>query len=590
MRGMFLTRPVASVVGAALFAAALAMPALAASETTWQRLLDGAKEPQNWLTHHRSLDAQRYSPLRQINRNNVEGLNVAWTFELGGIEGGGIWPHGGLEGTPVVEDGFMYVTDGWGTVYKIDLRGSTGKLMWKMDPGTDKDWVGAVICCGVDNRGVALWKSRVVSHTLDGRLILTDKETGRVVWERKKADPAIGETVTAAPLVIKDMAITGVSGGELGIRGWLAATDLNTGDELWRTYTIPGPGEPGHATWKDSHDAWKTGGGPTWLTGSYDPELDMIYWGVGNPAPSWDPEYRPGDNLYTESVVAVDAMTGAIKWHFQYTPNDPYDYDGVGEQVLVDAIVKDRMRKAVLHADRNGFAYALDRVTGEFLWGTAFVNELTWTDGLDANGRPASYDPNSDVQLYKRGTAPNRRSRKGVSCPGNMGGKNWPPTAYHPGLNRYYIPVIESCNTLTNKKTTPRSYKPRKFFTGGGLKQHQQITGSVTAIDVNTGAITGKYETEYPMLGGVLATAGDLVFVGHPSGGLVALDAETLTELWRFETGKGLNAPPMTFAVGGKQFVAILAGLGGAWPKWFVGSTKGLEKMKPSSLLYVFSL
>ena len=590
MRKYFLGRLTAGLATSSLLAALLAVPALAASETTWERILAADEEPENWLSHHRSLDAQRFSPLDQINRDNVAGLKLAWTLELGGLKGGGMWEHGGLEGTPVVEDGFIYATDGWGSVYRIDARGGTGKLLWKMNPKVKRKRVAKVICCGVDNRGAALWKSMVVSHAIDGRLILTDKETGKVVWERKKANPKVGETITAAPLVVKDMVITGVSGGDLGIRGWLAATDLNTGEEVWRTYTIPAPGEPGSETWKDKNEAWKTGGGPTWLTGSYDPGLDLIYWGVGNPGPDWDPEFRPGDNLYTESVIAVDASTGAIKWHFQYTPNDPYDYDGVGEQVLVDAMIHGRMRKAVLHADRNGFTYAHDRTTGEFLWGTPFVKEVTWTDGLDAIGRPASYDPNSDVQLYNRGTAPNRKKRKGVTCPGNMGGKNWPPTAYHPGLNRLYIPVIESCNTIINKKTTSKTYKPGQYFTGGWLQQHQAITGSVTAIDVNTGQVAGKHETEYPMLGGLLATAGDLIFLGHPSGEVAALDAETLEELWRFETGKGLNAPPMSFAVDGKQYIAILAGLGGAWPKWFVKSTKGLEKMKPSSLLYVFSL
>lgn len=580
------TSAIALIVGCA----ALAGPAIA-QEVPFERIVNAESEPHNWLTHHGTLDAKRFSTLDQINKDNVRDLKVAWTVALGGIEGGGIWPHGGLEGTPVVEDGYMYVTDGWGSVYKIDTRGGTGKLLWKMDPDTDKDWSGSVACCGVNNRGVALWGDSVISHTLDGRLIKTNKATGEIEWERQLAKPEIAETITGAPLIVKDMAITGVGGAEYGIRGWIAASDLNTGEEVWRFHTIPAPGEPGSETWADDHGAWKNGGGSTWVTGSYDPETETIYWGVGNPGPDWDNEYRPGDNLYTNSAVALDANTGELKWHFQYTPNDPYDYDGVAEHIIVDANIKGEQREAVLHADRNGFAYALDAKTGDFLWGTPFVDRLTWTEGLDENGLPTNYDADSKIQHYIPGTAPNRENPVGQACPGNMGGKNWPPTAYHPGHNLYYIPVIESCNEMVNEEMIPgESYKPREWFTGGGPRQFEPIYGSLTAIDVSTGEIAGKYRTTYPLLGGVLATAGDLVFTGLPGGEVVALDSQSLEELWRFETGAGVNAPPMTFSVNDKQYVAILVGLGGAWPKWFVDGTKGLEKINPSSMLYVFSL
>ncbi len=572
-----------------LCAAAIATPALAASETTMERLLNADKEPQNWLTHHQDFAAHRFSKLDQINTDTVKDLKVAWTFALGGIEPGGIWPHGGLEGTPIVEDGAMYITDGWGSVYKLDISDGPGKLVWKMDPGTDKDWAGAVACCGVDNRGVALWKDKVISHTLDGRLLATDKESGEVAWERQVADPGIAEVITVAPLVVKDMAITGVSGAEYGIRGWIAATDLNTGKEIWRRHTIPAKGEPGNETWKDDHDAWKHGGGSTWVTGSYDPDQNLIIWGVGNPGPDWDAEYRPGDNLYTNSMLGIDADTGKIKWYHQYTPNDPYDYDGVAENVLVDTKVDGKERRLALHADRNGFAYAIDRTDGKFVWGTQFVKELTWTTGLDpTTGLPVNYDPDKQVQPYL--DAPRRDNPVGASCPGNMGGKNWPPTAYNPSLDLWYIPVIESCNQMTNKPMTPDSYKAREMFIGGGPRQNKPITGSVAALDAKTGKIVARYDTQYPMLGGVLTTAGGLVFVGHPSGQVVALDARTLKELWRFETGAGVNAPPISYSVDGKQYVAIEVGLGGAWPKWFVDGTKGLEKMQPGSMLFVFAL
>lgn len=581
------------VVATSAFVLSMSMSFTATSgDVTTERLLNAPSEPQNWLTHHGSYDAKRYSSLSEINQETVKDMKMAWSFALGGIEPGGIWPHGGLEGTPIVEDGFMYITDGWGSVYKLDLTDGNGTLVWKMNPETDKDWSGAVACCGVNNRGVALWKDKVVSHTLDGRLIVTNKESGEIEWEKNVADPSIAETITGAPLIVKDMAITGVAGAEYGIRGWLAATNLDTEEEVWRRHTIPGPGEPGHDTWSDDHDAWKTGGGSTWVTGSYDPEQNLIVWGIGNPGPDWDAEYRPGDNLYTNSALALDADTGEVKWHYQYTPNDPYDYDAVSEHVLVDTEINGSAVKVALHADRNGFGYALDRTTGDFIWGTPFVKELTWTKGLDPEtGLPLDYDKESQVQTYAPGTAPTRSNPVGVACPGNMGGKNWPPTAYNPDLNYWYIPVIESCNTMTNEEMKPgESYKPREWFTGGGPSQHQAITGSVTAIDVATGEIVGKHETKYPLLGGMLTTAGNLVFTGEPSGELMALDAKTLDPLWSFDTNAGLNAPPMTYSVDGKQYIAVLVGLGGAWPKWFVGGTEGLEKMEPSSMLYVFSL
>jgi alcohol dehydrogenase (cytochrome c) len=559
-----------------------------APDTTQERLENSAKEPHNWLNHHGSLSGQRFSALNGINKSNVKNLKLAFTFALGGIEGGGIWPHGGLEGTPIVEDGFMYVTDGWGRVYKLDVREGKGKLVWIMDPKTERDYPAAVTCCGVDNRGAALWRDKVVSHTLDGRLIVTDKKTGEIVFQRQVSNVDHAEVITGAPLIVKNLAITGVAGAEYGIRGWLAATDLTTGKEVWRTYTIPAPGEKGSETWADGHDAWKNGGGSTWVTGTYDPKLNLIYWGVGNPGPDWDNEFRPGDNLFTNSTIALDADTGEIKWHFQHTPNDPYDYDSVSENTMVDTIINGKQRKVVLHANRNGFAYAVDRTNGEFVWGTPFVERVTWTKGLDPKtGKPLDYNPNSKVQRYA--VSSHRANKEQAVCPGNMGGKNWPPTAYNPVLNMYYIPVIESCNIAITEETKPGTWKPREFWIGGGLRQHEPIYGSVTAIDVSTGKVAGKYKTQYPMLGGILATK-DLVFTGRPEGTIVALDAKTLEELWSFETGSGVNAPPMTYMVNGKQYLAILVGLGGAWPKWFVDSTKGLEKLQPSSMLYVFAV
>ncbi len=579
----------ALLAGVALGGVVAATPGRAADEVTQDRLLHADGEQGNWLLHHKNFSAHRFTDLNQVNRDSIKGLHVAWTMQLGGVEGGGIWTHGGLEGTPLAENGFLYVTDGWGSVYKIDAHGGKGDLVWKMDPKTDHDWAGAVACCGVDNRGVAFWDGMVISHTLDGRLIATDKATGKVAWQRQVADPDKGEAVTGAPLVVKNMAITGVAGGEFGIRGWLAATDLTTQKEVWRTYTIPGKGDEAADTWGGANNAAASGGGPTWVTGSYDPASNTLYWGTGNPGPDWNSQYRPGDNLYTDSTLALDADTGKLKWHFQHTPNDPYDYDSVSENVLVDVPNGGGTQKLALEADRNGIAYAVDRTTGKFVWGLPFVKQLTWTAGLDPKtGKPREYDPTKQVQAYNASVTPSTENPVSVICPGNMGGKNWPPTAYNPVLHSWYIPVIESCNKIT-VKAEPGQNKPRDWFTGGGPTASQDITGSVTAIDAATGKQTGKFETPLPMLGGLLATP-DLVFAGQPDGEVFALDAKSLQKVWSFHTGAGVNAPPMTFTVDGKQYIAILAGVGGAWDKWFIDSTPSLKKMQPGSMLYVFGL
>ncbi len=593
---MFLaTRTLKRVVLAGACVAALcagATRSVNAAENITQSTLESAdKDTANWITYGRDLSAHRFSPLNQINKNTVKNLHVAYTLQLGGVEGGGVWTHGGLEATPIVKDGFMYVTDGWGSVYKLDVHGGHASLVWKMDPKTDHDWAGTVACCGVDNRGVALWHNLVISHVLDGRLVATDADTGKVVWQRQIANPDKSESVTGAPLVIKDIAITGVAGGEFGIRGWLAATDLNTHKEIWRTYTIPGKGEPGSETWKDSYNAAANGGGATWVTGTYNPANDTLFWGVGNPGPDWDRQFRPGDNLYSDSMLALDPATGKIKWHFQYTPNDPFDYDGVSEGVLADLTKDGKTQHTLFAAERNGFAYALDQDTGKFIWGTQFVDQQKWTKGLNpTTGKPLEYDPTKAIQPYLAGGTPSREAGNMIVCPGSMGGKNWPPTAYNPVQKLWYIPVIESCNKITTKAATEHpTLKSGEGFTGGGPSDPVRITGSVAAIDVSTGKIVAKERMPFPSLGGVLATP-ELVFSSEPDGKLVALDAKTLKPLWSFDTGAGLNAPPITFQVDGKQFVAVLAGLGGAWDKWYIDGTPELKKIQTGSSLYVFSL
>jgi alcohol dehydrogenase (cytochrome c) len=567
----------------------------AAPPVTAERLLSADKDANNWLTYHRDYAGHRFSPLDQIDTGNVKDLKVAFTFPLGGLEGGGAYTHAALEGTPLVNDGFMYVTTGWGEVFKLNVRDGFAKPVWKMDPQTDKEWSAGVACCDIDNRGVGLWKDKVVSHTLDGRLILTDDATGEIVWQRKVADPDKGETITMAPLIVKDMAITGVSGAEKAIRGWLAATDLNTGKELWRTYMVPGPGEPGFETWADDHNAWKTGGAATWGNPTYDPATNKLYFGTANPGPDFDPEYRPGDNLYVASMMVLDADTGKIDWHFQYTPNEPYDHDEIGEHPLIDVKVGGKDVKMVVHAGRNGFYYQFDRANKDFISGTQFVDKLTWTKGLDPKtGIPLDYDPNSKVQTYNSATFGLRgQDAKEDVCPTTMGGKNWQPTAYNPDLHTIYIPAIESCGTIEAAEQDKPvaeggTWALPKSFTGARDTTPSHVSGSLVAIDVTDGKQVAKVPEDYAMWGGVLTTGGNLVFGSTADGWVKAYDAKTLKELWKFNVGSGINAPPMTYSYNGKQYVAILVGELQSAP--WRGIQEAQSGLQPMSTLYVFAL
>src|SRR5436190_2994351 len=431
---------------------ATALTPASAADVTFERALNSEKEPQNWLLHHGNYQGHRFSALKEINADNAKNLKVAFTVGLGGSEGAGTsYKFGNLEATPLFEDGVMYVPDGWGSVYAIDMTsGKKGMFRWKFDPATDKAWAGDVACCGVNNRGVALWKDKVISISLDGRLFAINKATVEKVWERKVVDPALAETLTAAPLIVRDVAIVGTAGGEYGIRGFIDGTDLNTGKGIWRTHTIPGAGEPGNETWKDGKERWKHGGASIWETATYDPETDTFYQGIGNAGPDWDPEYRPGDNKWAASVLALSPSDGKIKWGYQYTPNDPYDFDEISEHQIINAKINGQDRKLVVHAARNGFYYALDRTNGSFVLGKQYVDQLNWTTGLDPKtGRPLNYNPAADVQEY----APNSHGTRaepegGRLCPSHFGGKNWEPSAYNPELNLLYILSFEGCNYL----------------------------------------------------------------------------------------------------------------------------------------------
>jgi alcohol dehydrogenase (cytochrome c) len=562
---------------------------------TFARALNVDKEPQNWLLHHGNFAGHRFSALKDINTDTVKNLKLVFSVALGGFESGGRYKFGNLEGTPIVEDGVMYVTDGWGSVYAIDVSsGRRGVFKWKMDPGTDRAWAGDVACCGVNNRGVGLWKDKVISVTLDGRLIATNKATGEVVWERKIADPALGETLTIAPLIVRDVAIVGAAGGEFGIRGYIDATDLNTGQQAWRTFTIPGTGEAGNDSWKDGKDRWKHGGGSVWETATYDRDTDTIYQGIGNAGPDWDPEYRPGDNKWAASVLALSPGDGKIKWGYQYTPNDPYDFDEISEHPLIEAKINGEVRKLVVHAARNGFFYALDRVNGSFVHGRQYVDQLNWTPGLDPKtGRPLNYDPGKDVQVYAQGTTGTRGQGVSRLCPSHFGGKNWEPTAYNPQLSLLYIPSIEGCNgieTVEQKDFVDQggTVKPRERFTGGGQKTTARLYGSLKAVDPATGEITATLKLTYPNYSGALATGGNLVFIGSADGEFSAHDGKTLQQVWSFNVGTGINAPAVSYSVGGRQYIAVLAG--SRQSPFVVGNAPELKSTSTASMLFVFGL
>ncbi len=581
-------------IGVLLTATALT-PARAADMTN-ERALNPQREPQNWILHHGNYQGHRFSQLKEINADTVKNLKPVFTVALSGFQSGGRYAHGNLEATPIVEDGMMYVPDGWGSVYAIDVSaGKKGVIKWKMDPGTDRAWAGDVACCGVNNRGVALWKDKVISISLDGRMFATNKATGEAVWERKIADPAIGETLTIAPLVIRDLAIVGTAGGEFGIRGFIEATDLNTGKAAWRTYTIPGAGEPGNETWKDGKERWKHGGASIWETATYDPETDTFYQGIGNAGPDWDAEYRPGDNKWAASVLAISPNDGKIKWGYQYTPNDPYDYDEISEHQIINAKVNGEDRKLVVHAARNGFFYTLDRVNGSFVAAKQYVDKVNWTIGLDPKtGRPLDYDPAGNVQYYvadSHGTRAKPLSNR--LCPSIQGGKNWEPGAYNPELGLLYIPSVEGCNdirTVEQKDMQDQggTAKFRERFTGGGVEWPVALYGSLKAIDPVTGETKAAAKLTYPNLAGALATAGGLVFLGHLDGTFSAYDAKTLQEVWSFNTGSGIMAPPVSYSVNGKQFIAVL--VGSRQPVNILQNMPELKNTATASMLYVFSL
>lgn len=505
--------------------------AMALTDVPYERMLNAADEPWNWFTYSGSYAAERFSALDEIDTENVADLRVEWVYQTS---------PGLVETTPVVVDGVIYLTEPPSTVTALDAR--TGRRLWR--------WLGNVpeetLNIGFPrvNRGVAVLDGTVYVGTLDARLVALDAESGVERWTTVVADNSVGFSMTGAPLAIDGKVIAGVAGAEAGIRGFLDAYDAETGERLWRTYTVPAPGEPGSETWEGN--AWEHGGGSTWLTGSYDPELGLVYWGTGNPAPDWNGDVRPGDNLFTSSLIAVDAETGEMRWHFQFTPHDTHDWDATEIPVLVDIEYEGRDRELVVMANRNAFYYVLDRETGEFLHGQEYSKQ-TWAEGLEESGRP----------IVIPGTEPTEDGT--LVWPSLQGATNWFSPSYSPLTQTLYVPV-RHMGAIYYKAAA--EYQPGRPFLGGGEQAlaGDEAWGYVKALDVRTGDVRWEHRVLTPLWNGVMATAGGLVFGATNEGNFFALDAETGESLWDFQAGAPARSNPMSFQVDGRQRVVMSAG------------------------------
>lgn len=548
------------LAGACAAVLALGVTASLAADVTPDRLKNAGTEAEagNWLMVHKDYNSNRFSSLNDINASNVAGLHVVTAAPIGGTEPGG-FGVGAVETTPLADNGFVYVSDPWGTPYKFDLSdGKSAKHVWTCDTGVEKDpTIGLLIT----HRGLALAGNLVIGGLFDGRVIACDAETGEVVWDKQVG--GTGEGFIAAPLVIGDKVLISNSYGDWATRGYVAALKVDTGEELWRWYAVPAAGEPGSETWKcdeaGNPDCWKTGGGGMWVTGAYDPATNTTYWGTGNPVPMFDPEYRPGDNLFTNSSVALDADTGKMKWHFQYTPGDYMDYDEVGPQLLIDTKVNGEDRKVLAHFGRNGIFYNLDRDNGAYINSGQYVGKLTWTKGIDPKtGMPLEYDPTKSLQTYAIGPI-NRAGATATTCPNLQGGTNFFPTAYNPTLGLAYAVGIEGCSDLATKTIAPADVTAGQIFQAGTAKNNGAQTGTVSAVDVATGKMSAQQPTPYPMYSGVLATP-DLIWSGSLDGTFAAYDAKTLEVKWSMNVGTGFQGSPIAFTAGGKEFIAIVGG------------------------------
>ena len=506
------------------------------SDVPFDRILHAAQEPQDWLTYSGSLMSQRHSGLTQITPDNAKDLTLKWVFQSKSLE-----KH---EVTPLVVDGVMYTVQGINDVYALDA--ATGKTIWSYHYKPD---AAARNCCGQETRGLAILGDKIFMAALDTTVIALNAKTGKEIWKTQAADPKERYSMTHAPLVVKDKVIAGVAGGEFGIRGFIAAFDANTGKEAWRFYTVPGPGEPGHETW--SGDSWQHGGAPIWVTGSYDPETNLTFWGTGNAGPDWNGDARLGDNLYSSSVVALDADTGKLKWHYQFSPHNEFDWDSTQVPVLANIQFQGRARKVMLWANRNGMFYVLDRTDGRFLLGKPFA-KVNWATGFDERGRPIRAP---GIEPTKQGT---------LVYPGNQGATNWYNPSFSPETGLFYIPTWENSSSIYSKGDTPPVYDVTKSYSGDFPKPgnaNEDVYSSIRAIDPQTGEKKWDYRLSTPSTeAGVLTTASDVLFSGGRDGAFYALDDRNGKLLWETNLGPSVSAGPVTYLVNGKQYVSIQCG------------------------------
>ncbi len=503
---------------------------ISSQNATPGRIEHAAREPQNWATFYGNDSAWSYSPLDQISRDNIKALVPAWVFAAGGQ---------GIESAPLIVDGVLYLINQESTVFALDAV--TGRRRWA-HPAQGTSAQGKF-------RGLAISNGTIFFGTADNHLVALDAETGQEVWNVEVENRSkCGCYVQSAPLVVKDEVIAGINGGLSAHRGYLSAFDVKTGRLSWRTYTIPAPGEPGSETWPKGSDSWKMGGGSTWLTGSYDPDLNLIFWGTSTPSDGFSGESREGDDLYTDSLLAIEADTGKIRWHFQETPHDIYDYDSNPEPILIEGSLNGRNRKLILHSSKNGYAYLLDRATGKYVSSFPYVSSPTWSKGIDSSGKPI--DP---VGL--------QRSKDFLFCPGVTGGHARDHSAYSPRTGWWYSTALEICSVLT-----PESQEPKEgtLWDSGKFVNKRNPNGepAISAFDPLTGKKMWSYDSKYPNNSSLLATAGDLIFGGSPEGYTFALDARTGEKLWSFNTGSRIASPPVSFSVNGKQYIAITSGGG----------------------------
>lgn len=558
-----------------------AAPAPAQAGPTDDDLMASATNTSSVLTYGMGPKAQRFSPLTTINADNVAKMVPAFASSLGGEK------QRGQESQPIVYDGVIYVTGSYSRLFAFDAH--TGEKMWEYDARLPD---GIMPCCDVVNRGAAIYGDKIIFGTLDAHLVALNRKTGKVIWNKTLADYSAGYSFTAAPMIVKGKVIYGNSGGEFGIIGKVEARDVNTGELVWSRPTVEG--NMGMLNGKESTmtgklnaswpgDMYKNGGGATWLGGTYDPDTNSLFFGTGNPGP-WNSNLRPGDNLYTSSLLAIDPDTGEIKWHYQYTPHDGWDFDGVNEFIPFDATINGKPMKLGAQANRNGFFFVLDRTNGKFISATPFVSKVTWATGYDKKGRPM-FDPNN-----RPGRPTGEKGNTVFSAPSFLGGKNWMPMAFSQQTGMFYVPSNEWGMDIWNE---PITYKKGAAYLGAGFTikpLYEDHIGVLRAIDPTNGKIKWEYKNKAPLWGGVLTTAGNLVFTGTPEGYLKAFDAKTGKELWKFNTGSGVVGSPVTWEQDGEQYVAVMSGWGGAVPLWGGEVAKAVKEISQGGSLWVFKL